>query len=315
MESINQFLNTIIQGNSLSLLQEMPNDCVDCVITSPPYWNLRDYRVSGQIGSEASFLEYLTTLLSVFNEVKRVLKPTGTCFVNLGDVYGGSGNGISKSPGKRNHLSTYANTQSRLLNSTQFSKCLLLLPERFAISMIDSGWILRNQIIWHKPNQMPSGVTDRFVVDFEKVFFFVKQSINYFFNQQFEPYTTKINRWGGERLIASKASSRDIETNQNTYRNRNLRPNPKGKSMRTVWSINTEPFRDAHFAVFPQNLVLRLVKAGCPEKGIVLDPFIGAGTTALVAKKLNRHFIGFDLNPDYVALARKRLNSELGLFT
>ena len=173
---------------------------------------------------------------------------------------------------------------------------------------------LRNQIIWHKPNQMPSSAADRFTVDFEKIFFFVKQSTGYYFEQQLEPYTEPMNRWAGDNLEANGKSDWDNGTGQSTYRNRNMRPNPDGKNMRTVWSINTKPFPDAHFAIFPETLVERMIKSGCPENGIVLDPFMGAGTTAVTARKLNRNYIGYDLNPDYVKMANDRLYKELGMW-
>ena len=189
-----------------------------------------------------------------------------------------------------------------------------MIPERFAIEMISRGWILRNQIIWQKPNQMPSSATDRFTVDFEKIFFFVKQSNDYYFEQQLETYTKPLDRWGGDDLEANGKSTWDDGTGQTTYRNRNMRPNPDGKNMRTVWSINTEPFPKAHFATYPEKLVERMLKAGCPKDGIVLDPFMGAGTTAVVARKLGRNFTGFELNTDYLKIANERLYSEIGMF-
>ena len=189
-----------------------------------------------------------------------------------------------------------------------------MIPERFALGMIDSGWILRNQIIWHKPNQMPQSATDRFTVDFEKIFFFVKQSTGYYFEQQLEPYTKPLDRWGGTDLEANGDSTWDNGTGQTAYRNRNMRPNPEGKNMRTVWSINTVPYSEAHFATYPEKLVERMIKSGCPENGVVLDPFMGAGTTGLVARKLNRNYIGFEINADYLKLANNRIRTEIGIF-
>jgi len=151
-------------------------------------------------------------------------------------------------------------------------------------------------------------------VDFEKIFFFVKQSTGYYFEQQLEPYTKPLDRWGGDDLEANGKSTWDNGTGQTTYRNRNMRPNPDGKNMRTVWSINTEPFPEAHFATYPEKLVKRMIEAGCPENGLVLDPFMGAGTTAVVAKKLNRNYTGFELNPKYKLIAENRLIKEVGLF-
>lgn len=187
-----------------------------------------------------------------------------------------------------------------------------MIPERFAISMISNGWILRNQIIWHKPNQMPSSAKDRFTVDFEKIFFFVKRPKDYYFEQQFEEYKLPMNRWGGVytdgKTAGSKFTNKNLDATQLAKRARSFRPNDKGRNMRTVWSINTKPFKEAHFAVFPEKLAERMLLSGCPENGIVLDPFMGAGTTAVVAVKNNRKYIGYELNSDYCSIIEKRIN-------
>ena len=311
--------NVIFNEDCLIGLQKLPDNSIDCCISSPPYWGLRDYGVEGQIGNENEFTDFINKLAEIYKEVYRVLKPEGTCFVNLGDTYMGGTAGSGGNCGK--HIESGTNKYAK---STRFKngvkknglpkKSLALIPERFAIEMISNGWILRNQIIWHKPNQMPSSAKDRFTVDFEKIFFFVKQSTGYYFEQQLEPYTKPMNRWGGDNLEANGKSDWDNGTGQSTYRNRNMRPNPDGKNMRTVWSINTKPFPDAHFAVFPETLVERMIKSGCPENGVVLDPFMGAGTTAVVARKLNRSYIGYELNPEYVKMANDRLYKELGMW-
>ena len=322
MLKIENFINQILQGDALDLLKTMPDDSVDCCISSPPYWGLRDYGVDEQIGNENEFTDFINKLTEIYKEVYRVLKPKGTCYVNLGDTYGGSGSGTTKNAdtseyvknSKQVYVLPNGTAKSSKFRGTTLNKSLLMIPERFAIEMISNGWILRNQIIWHKPNQMPSSATDRFTVDFEKIFFFVKQSTGYYFEQQLEPYTEPMNRWAGDNLEANGKSDWDNGTGQSTYRNRNMRPNPDGKNMRTVWSINTKPFPDAHFAIFPETLVERMIKSGCPENGIVLDPFMGAGTTAVTARKLNRNYIGYDLNPDYVKMANDRLYKELGMW-
>jgi site-specific DNA-methyltransferase (adenine-specific) len=206
------------------------------------------------------------------------------------------------------------------------NKCLLMIPERFAIKMIDSGWILRNQIIWHKPNQMPSSAKDRFTVDFEKIFFFVKQQ-KYYFEQQVEKSLTQEDRPFG--IIRDREY--DYDSKQAVIQKRK-RPNGVSveqskklgnisncgvneyRNMRTVWSINTDPTSEAHFATYPQKLVQRMILAGCPENGIVLDPFFGSGTTGIYARKVNRNYIGIELNSEYVKIANKRLRDELGMF-
>ena len=160
---------------------------------------------------------------------------------------------------------------------------------------------------------MPQSATDRFTVDFEKIFFFTK-STEYYFEQQLDPYTKPLDRWGGDNLEANGNSTWDKGTGQASYRNRNMRPNPEGKNMRTVWSINTVAFPDAHFATFPEKLAERMILAGCPENGIVLDPFSGAGTVPLVSKKLNRNFCAFEINPKYITMSNNRIYNKLGMF-
>ena len=317
-----KMINKIFNEDCLAGLKKLPDNSIDCCVSSPPYWGLRDYGVEGQIGNENEFTDFINKLAEIYKEVYRVLKPKGTCFVNLGDTYGGSGSGTTKNAdtseyvknSKQVYILPNGTAKSSKFRGTTLNKSLLMIPERFAIEMISNGWILRNQIIWHKPNQMPSSAKDRFTVDFEKIFFFVKQPKGYYFEQQLEPYTKPLDRWGGTDLQANGKSEWDKGTKQTTYRKRNMRPNEEGKNMRTVWSINTKPFKEAHFAVFPDTLVSRMIKAGCPEKGLVLDPFMGAGTTAVTALSLNRNFVGFELNPDYCRLIDKRLSDTHGLF-
>lgn len=472
----------------MEVLREFPNDCIDCIITSPPYWNLRDYGPEtktiwggdkncnhewgeikktlkhksgetnpgkeswykdkgasddsgnqfckkcgawfGQLGLEPTLEMYLDHLLQITAELKRVLKPTGTMFWVHGDSYA--------------------------------QGCLVLQNSRLVERMVDEQeWCLRNCLIWYKPNSTPDSAKNRFTVDYEPIFFFVKSNIpqywvnpktgkitdkqpkgtqgiegedwewkdcpvcnafkgetkispeeaekfsspraryhrkcenkqcingkvkaslwrgcDYYFEQQFEQYTEPLNRWGGDELIAKGKSIWDEGTGQSTYRNRTMRPNLFGRNKRCVWVIPTRPFEGAHFAVFPEALVEPMILAGCPaevckkcgkvrqkiidnserintrpglnvgnaksgtlidpnkelhsselskfrqkiiykeigytdcgcsegwNKGIVLDPFIGSGTTAVVAKKLGRDFIGIDINPKYVEMAKKRI--------
>lgn len=319
---MNIITDKILIGDCIEQLKTLPDNSIDCCVTSPPYWGLRDYECDGQLGTEDNFIDFINKLCNVFDEVKRVLKPKGTCFVNLGDTYGGSGSGTTKNAdtgkyvqnSKQVYVLPNGTSKASQFRGTTMNKSLCMIPERFSIEMIDRGWCLRNQIIWQKPNQMPSSAKDRFTVDFEKIFFFVKESDNYYFEQQLDPYTNPLDRWGGTKLDANGISNWDAGTGQTAYRKRNMRPNEEGKNMRTVWSINTEPSTEAHFATYPQKLVERMLKAGCPEKGIVLDPFFGSGTTGIVAKKLNRNYIGIELNPKYVAIAQARLYKEIGMF-
>jgi DNA modification methylase len=304
-------INKIIEGNCLTVLKTLPDNSVDCCITSPPYWGLRDYGHEEQLGSEKHFKDFVNNLCNVFDEIKRVLKDTGTCFVNLGDSYSSDTKGTGWPSDKQlsNKGSRYA---TKKFDTEIPNKCLCLVPERFAIEMVDRGWTIRNQIIWHKPNQMPSSATDRFTVDFEKIFFFVKKPTGYYFEQQLEKsiwaeFDKRSEVKGGVKSNGKTATG-NYATNKVAYTEGGMR------NVRTTWSVNTEPNSEAHFATYPQRLVERMIKAGCPENGIVIDPFFGSGTTGIYARKSNRNFIGIELNPEYIKIAESRLNKELGMF-
>jgi len=324
--------NKIIEGNALSVLKSIETESIDCCITSPPYWGLRDYGHEDQLGSEKHFKDFIINLCDVFDQVKRILKPTGTCFINIGDTFNGYklGNTSNKGYLENTTVNSFKKEKTELPN-----KSLCMIPERFAIEMIDRGWCLRNQIIWHKPNQMPSSANDRFTVDFEKVFFFVKQPNDYYFEQQLEPALTNKNRPNG--VVRNREYNYDSKENKNpdaykkthkNIQNKGQQPNSihlkrasgipdetyVDRNVRTVWSINTKPFKEAHFATYPELLVERMLKSGCPENGIVLDPFFGSGTTGVYARKVNRNFLGVELNPEYIKIAEKRLLNELGFF-
>ena len=298
-------INKIIQGDALEVLKILPDESVDCMITSPPYWALRDYGVEGQLGLEPTFQEYISKLCGVFDEVKRVLKKEGTCWVNLGDTYGGTGAG-------------------------QYKKCLLQIPSRFTIAMTERGWILRNTIIWHKKNAMPSSVLDRFSNKYEQVFFFVKNRKYYFDVDSIRiPYELNEKRSNGigenaEAMGSPRARvGRQYNSKERTKRRvleeiarkmGHRRPpeneydrNPKGKNRGDVWSTTSQPYLEAHFAVFPEKLIEPMILSGCPKGGLVLDIFMGAGTTAVVAKKLGRNYLGIELNPEYVKIVEERL--------
>lgn len=305
-------LNKIICGDALLTLKTIPDESIDCVITSPPYWALRDYNVAGQIGLEPTIEEYLDKLLLVFDEIKRVLKPSGTCWINFGDTYANKTKGghRNKPQGNMYDSSSLRATFPKLKTALDIPpKSLCLIPSRFAIRMIGRGWILRNEIIWHKPNAMPQSVKDRFTVDFEKIFFFVKNR-NYYFQRQFEQLRNP------ERLkrrlldfskVHKQAESYWTSCNPQISDKRRLKMLKTGRNKRCVWSIGTTNFEGNHFAVYPERLVETPILAGCMEGGIVLDPFIGSGTTAVVARKLGRKYIGIELSPEYVRLAKDRL--------
>jgi DNA modification methylase len=317
----------LYNSDTLTCLKQFPDASIDCVVTSPPYWALRDYQDERQLGLEPTPKEYLSKLLQIFDEVYRILKPTGTCWVNLGDTYAGSGKGaggfsekstlgsFSSENVKYRRLSkeSWNFSKKPKINENIKSKSLCLIPERFAIGMIERGWILRNQIIWNKPNAMPSSAKDRFTVDFEKIFFFTKNK-KYYFKQQLESYSEKRKPHIDKINDSSKIKE---------YMNKNLMSKRKeinfytqgGRNKRTVWQINTKPFKDSHFAVFPPEIPETCIKAGCPEGGIVLDPFMGSGTTAIVSAELGCNWIGIELNPEYCDIIIKRIKQNCnGIF-
>lgn len=305
----------IIHGDCLEVLKTLPDESVDMVMTSPPYWALRDYGVEGQLGLEPTFQEYINKLCDIFDEVKRVLKKEGTCWVNMGDTYGGSGAGTwqNKPEGvkqKEVYTLPYGKSSCSKIRGTSLDKCLLQIPSRFSIEMCNRGWILRNEIIWHKPNCMPSSVKDRFTVDFEKIFFFTK-SKKYYFETQYEEsiWYDKDKRaiTGG---ITKSGKSVSEQGNQYAINKSGSFNKEKGKrNKRSVWRITTKPYKEAHFATYPEALCETPIKAGCPVGGIVLDPFFGAGTTGLVAKKQGKNFIGIELSEEYIKIAEARIKS------
>jgi len=449
-----ELVNKIVCGDALDVLKRVPPEFVDMVMTSPPYWGLRNYGGEtckiwdenpgcrhewvpqrlylqhenrnflkgsqedvngkketawikkynkiqgafchkcgawyGQLGLEPLPDMYVKHLLQIFRELKRTLKPTGSFYLNMGDTYAGSRCGshdyrtdkCKNFTGREQYDNKY-NKPAPQATASVPRKSLCMVPERVALAMVSDGWILRNKIIWHKPNPMPASVKDRLNGTWEYLFHFVKKQ-RYYYNLDAirEPYTKPMNRWGGEKLKASGKSTWDKGTGQKTYRNRDMRPNPNGKNPGDVFKITTKPFPEAHFAVYPEELCEAPIKAVCPEHvcekcgqpkrqviktkpnpdafnirvrdvkkgrikfedrkaseaevkqyqekkyqsrprevviakgckcnsgfkpGIVLDPFCGAGTTCLVAKKLGRGFIGIDIRETYCGMARKRL--------
>ena len=319
--------NKIIQGDAKIELKRMKSDSINCCVTSPPYWALRDYGVDGQLGLEPTFQEYINKLCDIFDEVKRVLRKDGTCWVVIGDTY--SATRWSTSSGtsfmaKNNKNNIYGEIFQK--NTDLPDKCLLQIPSRFSIEMCNRGWILRNTIIWHKPNCMPSSVKDRFTVDFEYVFFFVKNK-KYWFETQYEPHLTQENR--PDVIVRNREYNYDSKLNTlRKHRKDNTLPErhkaflgnapqgfdgkpmgygKQGRNKRTVWKINTKPFKEAHFAVFPEELVETPIKAGCPKGGTVLDCFCGSGTSGVVAQRQEKDFIGIELNPEYIEIAKKRI--------
>lgn len=366
----------IKQGDSLQLMKELPSETIDLIVTSPPYFNLRDYGVKGQIGIETDINDYIENLLAIFKEAYRVLKKSGSLWINIDDVY----------------------CQKEINGIKKLS--LMCIPDRLKIKMVEQGWICRNEIIWRKPNAMPSSAKNRFNNDYEKFYFFVKSS-DYMFNTQYEPFKSNVtikkhsknhskylsieqessvrqgmNKNRGNKIVALRKNlpkqeefisflksrcdigliSRNTNVKKSTiehwfrkdkagfsypsvadwnevkwllddyseefqkidqqitdvsYETDEIMKNTsKGRLKRAVWDINTKASKSKHFASYPEKLVLTPILA-CTNKGdIVLDPFAGSGTTAIVSKLNERHYIGFELNSEYCDIARKRIETN-----
>lgn len=306
MTNQEEYTNKILQGDALTKLKELPSESINCVMTSPPYWALRDYGVEGQLGLEPTFQEYINKLCDIFDEVKRVLRKDGTCWINLGDTFSatrwtGEGKGQPMNKFADGHRDINPQKDSGLED-----KNLCLIPFRFAIEMQNRGWILRNVLIWHKPNCMPCSVKDRFTIDFEYLFFFVKNK-KYWFETQYENLAE--SSYFDRRCDEGRIEYKGKWNNQKQKAMCGI--NSYGRNKRAVWKITTKPFKEAHFAVYPEELCETPLKAGCPIEGIVLDPFFGSGTTGVVALKQNKQFIGIEMNKDYIEIAKKRLKPFL----
>lgn len=288
---------------------------VDCVITSPPYWQLRDYGYTEQWGLEPTFNEYLEHLWSLMDELYRVLKPEGTVWINLGDTYHNptkwtnvdSSQTISRG-NNRNFVGT------KKIHNGAPSKCLLLIPHRFAIGCIDRGWIVRNDIIWAKRNGMPESVTDRFTKKHEYMFFMVKSEKYYFDMEKCREKAKPLNRWGGPTLKAKGKSTWDAGTGQESYRDRDMQPNKGMKNPGSVsdfWDIPTKPSSKKHYATYNDTLLVKPILAGCPENGTILDPFMGTGTTGLASLRANRNFIGIEASKEYYEIADNAIKNHI----
>lgn len=309
------YLDKIICGDCLDVLSTLPDCSVNCCITSPPYWGLRDYGVEGQLGLESTPEEYVTKITAVFREVRRVLKDDGTLWLNLGDSYANqkSGDtysgfndryfGIETDGGKQAQTVSNANVGKLDFNGLK-PKDLVGIPWRVAFALQADGWYLRQDIIWHKANPMPESVTDRCTKSHEYVFLMAKSQRYYYDSDAIkEPFTSN----------PGKPRDKSIEGYNDSYNGgrwskgkRDYYPST-GRNKRSVWTIATHPFAEAHFATFPPDLITPMVLAGCPEGGIILDPFMGSGTTAVVARSFGRHFVGIELNKKYKEMAERRV--------
>jgi len=324
-------LNEIHNTDCILGMGQIESETIDCCVTSPPYFGLRDYGSEGQIGLEPTPEDYIDVLLDVFREVRRVLKPDGTLWLNLGDSYSsvsGSRNGYND--GRKNR----SERQSAGHVAGIKTKDLMGIPWMVAFALRADGWYLRQDIIWHKPNPMPESVTDRCTKSHEYIFLLSKSPRYYFDNIAIsEPVTaTTISRLLQPNLENQAGSNRvpgktngpmkakppkfggnkygfsgddhDRTKSGNEYQIKN-----GTRNKRSVWIVTTKPFKEAHFATYPPDLIEPCILAGCRPGGIVLDPFMGAGTTALVAARNGRDYIGFELNPEYCEIAKRRIKT------
>ena len=345
-------LNQIIQSDCIEGLRTLPDKSVNCCVTSPPYFGLRDYGHEGQIGLEETPDQFVAKLVEVFREVKRVLKDDGTLWLNLGDSYAGSGKGAN--PDGSVHKSALSGKQGTHKGTTEGRKKpqkaheiglkpkdLIGIPWMVAFALRADGWYLRQDIIWHKPNPMPESVTDRCTKSHEYIFLLSKSARYYYDNEAIKQPLAETsiprlsqdveNQNGSDRVpgksngkmkaVVGGVKHKNLDLPNAHTLHKTINQNGEGwdyssgmANKRSVWTVTTKPYSEAHFATYPPDLIVDCIKAGCPEGGIVLDPFMGAGTTAMVARKLNRQYIGFELNPEYIMIAKNRLQSQLGLF-
>jgi DNA modification methylase len=344
----------ILTGDCRDVLRTLPDESVHCVVTSPPYWGLRDYGVAGQIGLEETPAAFVAELVDVFREVRRILRSDGTCWLNLGDSYAGSWGAQSRPNGNdagstlqggsmlsgRQIIAHPKGTQTGSLKNTPGLKAkdLIGVPWRVAFGLQADGWYLRQDIIWSKPNPMPESVTDRCTKAHEYLFLLTK-SARYCFDAdaiaegmaessiQRLSQPSLADQHGSDRVPgktngAMKAVAggrrRGVSPRRDGLATNHLSLDAtgrgEGRNKRSVWTIATQPFSEAHFATFPPALIEPCVLAGCPKGGTVLDPFGGAGTTGLVAARLERNAILIELNPDYAAIAERRITADAPLF-
>lgn len=317
------------ETDCLAGLRAIPAESVSCVVTSPPYYALRDYGVAGQIGLESTFSEFLANLVDVFREVRRVLRPDGVCWINMGDSFAGSGKGQlgDGSASDRNGVmqATNRGTLSGGLPrscDTLPPKSLVGQPWRLAFALQDDGWILRQDVIWHKPAPMPESVTDRCTRAHEYLFMLVKSGKYYY---DADAIREKASSSSGLGLLRGRsfADPNHVAAHAPSIRTRldvgidshDYDFSASGRNTRSVWTIAPEPSHHDHYATFPTEIPRRCIAAGCPPDGIVLDPFCGTASTGVAARRLGRRFIGLELSPKYVQMSRRRLSRTIAIVT
>ena len=301
-----------INGDCIEVLQVLEAGSVHTCVTSPPYFGLRDYGHDGQIGLESTPDEYVAKLVAVFREVRRVLREDGTLWLNLGDSYNaagrvGHGARVGYKQGTNRASATKADACRPNVEELK-EKDLIGIPWRVAFALQADGWYLRQDIIWHKPNPMPESVRDRCTKAHEYIFLLSK-SPRYYFDAEaiLESFADDRNGASGAKSLPySKGSGRNDTLSDGSRPGLGVSPIRSGRNRRSVWTVSTKPYKGAHFATFPPDLIEPCILAGASEGGVVLDPFGGSGTTGMVAEKHRRNAILIELNPDYIALAEDR---------
>jgi len=292
--------DTILQGDVRSCLKQLEDGPVQCCITSPPYWGLRDYGCDGQIGLEPTPEAYVADLVEVFHEVKRVLRDDGTLWLNLGDTYASAW-----ASGRRNVIGNGSrdNRINRMSDGLK-EKDLVGIPWMVAFALRADGWYLRNDIIWNKPNPMPESVTDRCTKSHEYIFLLTKNERYYYDAEAIKEEGSTV--WNSSEKMVGKVLA--------TQNGGLKRPDKEqtGRNKRDVWTVATQPCTEAHFATFPPKLIEPMILAGSKEGDVVLDPFMGSGTTAIQCVRLHRHYLGCELNPAYVKMADRRIADMIG---
>ncbi|WP_455652057.1 DNA-methyltransferase [Phascolarctobacterium sp.] len=325
-------MNKIICGDALTVLRRLPDKCCRCCVTSPPYFNLRDYGVPGQIGLEPTMQEYIVRLVEVFAEVKRVLTDDGTLWVNIADSYSGSGKGAALYPENAKKYKQGTNTGScgvAAITKNKYdlpNKNLMGIPWRLAFALQDSGWILRQDIIWSKSNCMPESVRDRCTKSHEYIFLFAKRQ-RYYFNsegikepiadstidrlaQDLEHQSGSARAHGGVKTMKAVGGSRGAFGGKQS-RHRGNQELTAYRNKRSVWNMPTASCGKNNYATFPDELAVNCILAGTAEGDIVLDPFVGSGTTCRVANRYGRRYIGIDLNSEYCKAAEAEIPINL----
>lgn len=326
-------LNRIYLGDTLETLKTWPDEFIQCVVTSPPYWGLRDYGVDGQIGLESTPDKYVQKIVDVFRQIRRCLKNDGIVWLNLGDSYAQSGKGGNPTDsewsgfvGNNAREITAKHKPSKATDIGLKPKDLVGIPWRVAFALQVDGWYLRSDIIWAKPNPMPESVTDRPTKSHEYIFLLTK-SERYYYNVDAikEPSIYFDDNQNGIRPVYKDARSYDGKHSdkQRGHGRRHAGFNDRWDLMskheqcsamrnkRSVWNISTYPYTGAHFATFPEEIPSICIKAGSREGDLILDPFMGSGTVAMIAKRLKRNYVGIELNPQYIAMAEKRISLEM----